>query len=51
MVNEKWNLETVKKFIDSKYDNIELVNFYNKRNKNGIIVKFVVISNGERVRD
>ena len=51
MVNEKWNLETVKEFIDSKYNNIELIDFYSKINKNGIKVKFISISNGERVRD
>lgn len=31
MVNEKWNLETVKEFIDSKYDNIELIDLYSKK--------------------
>ena len=48
---EKWNLETVNEFINSKYENIELIDFYSKINKNGIRVKFVSISNGKRVRD
>ena len=48
---EKWNFETVKEFINSKYDNIELIDFYSKRRKNGNLRKFIVISNGERVRD
>lgn len=48
---EKWNFETVKEFIDSKYDNIKLIKIYSKRRKSGSLRKFIIISNGERVRD
>ena len=51
MAISKWNLETIRDFINSKYDNVELINVYSKRRKSGIFRKFITISNGERVRD